>query len=107
MIWDGASYHGSHEFKGYLRQINQDLDSEDWQITCLKFSPNAPEQEPVEDIWLQTKNFFIKFYHLCHSLKSVKWLFEFLLMVRYLSFPKFMNMVFLRNLLRIAIFVNA
>ena len=77
MIWDGASYHGSHEFKGYLRQINQDLDSEDWQITCLKFSPNAPEQEPVEDIWLQTKNFVRKFHHLCHSFKSVKWLFEF------------------------------
>jgi len=88
VIWDGASYHGSNEFKGYLSQVNQDLDSEDWQITCLKFAPNAPEQDPVEDIWLQTKNFIRKFRPLCHSFKSVKWLFQFFADGQVFEFPK-------------------
>ena len=88
VIWDGASYHGSHEFKGYLSQVNPDLDSQDWQITCLKFAPNAPEQDPVEDIWLQTKNFVRSFHHLCPSFKSVKWLFEFFADGQVFEFPK-------------------
>lgn len=88
VIWDGASYHGSHEFKDYLSQVNQDLDAQDWQITCLKFAPNAPEQDPVEDIWLQTKNFVRSFYHLCYSFKSVKWLFEFFADGQVFEFPK-------------------
>ena len=47
--------------------INQEKPEEKWLINCLKFTPNAPEQNPVEDIWLQTKNFMIAFYHLCSS----------------------------------------
>ena len=35
--------------------INQEKPEEKWLINCLKFAPNAPEQNPVEDIWLQTK----------------------------------------------------
>lgn len=46
-------------------------------ITCEKFSPNAPEQNPVEDIWLQCKSFIRHFYHFCRSVKIVKWLFKF------------------------------
>jgi hypothetical protein len=30
----------SYQFQACLSQINQDLDAEDWQIACLKFSPN-------------------------------------------------------------------
>jgi hypothetical protein len=44
----------------------------------IKFAPNTPEQNPVEDIWLQTKNFMIAFDYLFSSFKIVKWLFEFL-----------------------------
>ena len=43
----------------------------------IKFAPNTPEQNPVEDIWLQTKNFMIAFDYLFSSFKIVKWLFEF------------------------------
>jgi hypothetical protein len=71
-----------------LSQVNQDLGTEDWQITCLKFAPNAPEQDPVEDIWLQTKNFARKFRHICHSFKWVKWLFEFFADGQVFEFPK-------------------
>ena len=46
-------------------------------ITCILFAPNAPEQNPVEDIWLQAKNFIRRYYHLCKDFKAVKILFEF------------------------------
>ena len=66
---DGASYHNSQEFRELLKLINQEKPEEKWWINCLKFAPNAPEKNPVEDIWLQTKNFMIAFDHLC-TLKS-------------------------------------
>ena len=74
---DGATYHNSKEFREYLMTINQDLSEEEWLINCTKLAPNAPEPNPVEDIWLQTKNFIRHFYHLCSSFKVVKWLFKF------------------------------
>ena len=48
---EGASYHNSQEFREYLMLINQDLPEEKWLINCTTFAPNAPEQNPVEDIW--------------------------------------------------------
>jgi len=41
----------------YLSQANQGLEEKDWNVTCLPFAPNAPDQNPVEDVWLQGKNF--------------------------------------------------
>ena len=64
---DGASYHNSQEFRELLKLINQKKTEEKWWINYTKFAPNAPEQNPVEDIWLQTKNFMIAFDHLCSS----------------------------------------
>ena len=52
--------------------INQEKPEDKWWINCIKFAPNVPAQNPVEDIWLQTKNFMIAFYHLCSSFKIVK-----------------------------------
>ena len=63
VLWDGASYHRDgasyhrdgalHEF---LAHINQGLAEADWRITLCRFAPNAPEQNPVEDVWLAAKN---------------------------------------------------
>ena len=39
-----------------IAEQNEGLEQEDWKITCLWFAPNAPEQNPVEDIWLKGKN---------------------------------------------------
>jgi len=39
-------------------------------------NPNAPEQNPVEDIWLYAKRFVREFYHLFRSFAAVKRLFE-------------------------------
>lgn len=88
IFWDGATYHDSKEFREYLTIINQDLSEEEWLITCHKFAPNAPEQNPVEDIWLQVKNFLRQFYHLCKSFKTVKWLFKFFADGQIFNFPK-------------------
>ena len=42
---------------------NKGLREEDWKITCLNFAPNAPQENPVEDIWLQLKTWLRKYYY--------------------------------------------
>ncbi len=88
VIWDGASYHKYAEFKKYLESINEGLKKSDWLITCILFAPNAPEQNPVEDIWLQAKNFVREYYHLCRSFAVVKKLFTFFTHHQIFDFPK-------------------
>ena len=88
IIWDRASYHRSAELQKYLTKINQGLEPEQWSVTCLFFAPNAPEQNPVEDIWLQTKHFIRQFYYLCKSFSVVKWLFNFFAQGQIFDFPK-------------------
>ncbi len=75
LIWDGASYHRSAEFKSYLNTINQGKNEDEYKVTCIRFAPNDPTQNPVEDIWLHAKNFIREFYHLCKSFIHVKRLF--------------------------------
>lgn len=88
LFWDGASYHRSHELKAYLQSVNAGLVEDDWQITCTRFAPNAPEQNPVEDIWLQAKRLIRQCYHLCKSFACVKFLFEFITHRQVFDFPK-------------------
>jgi transposase len=88
MIWDGASHHRSGAVKDYLAEVNQDLEESKWKLTCLRFAPNDPQQNPVEDVWLQAKRFIREFYHLCKSFGAVKWLFEFATHCQIFRFPK-------------------
>lgn len=84
LIWDGASYHRSGEVKSYLDSVNQGLEPKNWKITCIRFArqrvagvppvvataevaPNAPEQNPIEDVWLSAKRFLREFYSLCST----------------------------------------
>lgn len=87
-IWDGASYHRSHQLREYLDSLNQGLPKEQWPITCIRLAPHAPEQNSVEDIWLQAKQFVRKFYSLCKSFNGVKYLFELATHQQYFMFPK-------------------
>jgi hypothetical protein len=48
----GLSYHKYKAMPEYLLSINAGEPPEEWQVTCMLFAPNAPEQNPVEDIWL-------------------------------------------------------
>lgn len=85
---DGASYHCSKEINSYLEEINGGLEPSEWPITCVKFAPNDPQQNPVEDLWLQTKTFLRKFCHYCTYFKVVKWLFELFASGQVFDFPK-------------------
>ncbi len=88
LFWDGASYHRSNELKTYLQSVNHDLAKDAWQIICTRFAPNAPEQNPVEDIWLQAKRLIRQCYHLCKSFAVVKFLFELVTHRQVFDFPK-------------------
>jgi transposase len=63
LIWDGASYHRSVEFQDYLKSGNQGLNENEWKVTCIRFAPNDPTQNPVEDIWLSAKKFIREYLH--------------------------------------------
>lgn len=88
LIWDGASYHRSHEVKAFLEVVNQDLEHSNWKITCIRFAPNDPRQNPIEDIGLQAKRFIREYYQLCQSFSLVKFLFEFVTHRQTFDFPK-------------------
>ncbi len=91
IIWDGASYHKFGQMPEYLAKINQGLAEDEWKITCLLFAPNAPEQNPVEDIWLKGKTFIRKYFHLCLSFKDVKKLFVETLQHQTFDFSKLLH----------------
>lgn len=76
LIWDGAAYHNSQEFRNYLSQVNGDKPEHEWLVYCIKLAPYAPEQNPIEAVWLQAKNFLRRVWHLCQTFKTVKWLFQ-------------------------------
>jgi transposase len=57
VLWDGASYHRGQEMQSFLAQENGGLAEADWKITCMRFAPKAPEQNPVEDLWLKGKTY--------------------------------------------------
>jgi transposase len=88
LIWDGASYHKSQEIKDFLASINDGKEESQWEYTCILFAPNAPEQNPVEDVWLQAKNFLRKFWLLCKSFPAVKYLFKFFTQHQRFDFSK-------------------
>ena len=105
LIWDGASYHRSGEVKSYLHSVNQGLETQEWKITCIRFArqrvagvppvvataevaPNAPEQNPIEDVWLKAKRFVREFYSVCSSWAIAKRLFELATEHQIFNFPK-------------------
>jgi len=88
VIWDGSSYHKYAEMQAYLQEINHGFDEENWPITCELFAPNAPEQNPVEDIWLKGKKFLRKFFYKHTTFSQVKSAFFDFLNNTQFSFPK-------------------
>jgi hypothetical protein len=44
LIWDGATYHYSQEFRDYLESVNLGKTEEEWLLKCIRLAPNAPEQ---------------------------------------------------------------
>lgn len=73
LIWDGASYHRSEEWKEFLTEINS---GEDWKIHCLRFAPYAPEENPIENLWGQVKQLLRQLHCRCRSFGLTKKIFE-------------------------------
>ena len=76
LLWDGASYHRGVEMQEYLDGVNLHLARDAWRITCILFAPNAPEQNPIEDVWLKAKQYLRKYWYLCQHFKDAMRLFE-------------------------------
>jgi putative transposase len=75
IIWDGASYHCCKEVQDYLKKVNGDGEEKDWKVNCILFEPNAPDQNPVEDVWLRGKNFLRKHFYENKTFNEVKYCF--------------------------------
>jgi len=72
IIWDRARYHCGKEVQAYLSTVNQGLEEQDWKVTCLLFAPKAADQNPVEDVWLQGKNFLRRHFYENKTFQQVK-----------------------------------
>lgn len=72
LLWDGATYHRDQKLKAFLAEVNCGREEKDWLVTCLPFAPNAPEQNPVEDIWLAGKNHLRKSFAKNKTFAKVK-----------------------------------
>lgn len=77
VCWDGASYHRSTELRELLEGINHGHTREQWPVTCIQFAPHAPEQNPIEYVWLCAKAFVRRHWHRCNeTFQSITTLFE-------------------------------
>jgi transposase len=76
LLWDGATYHRGVEMQDYLEALNKGLSRDAWQVTCVLFAPNAPEQNPIEDVWLKAKEYVRKHWRECFTFQLVMHLFE-------------------------------
>jgi transposase len=91
VIWDGAIYHRSQEMQELLAQQNQGLSPQEWRITCELFAPYAPEENPVEAIWLQLKTLLRRFYRFGKNFNIVKRLFQMFADLKLFNFPNLKN----------------
>ena len=71
-LFGTGGYHRYSDMKKYLEAVNRGLEEKDWKVTCLLFESNAPEQNPVEDIWLKGKNFLRRHFYKNKTFQHVK-----------------------------------
>jgi transposase len=85
-LWDGASYHRGEEIQNFLAQENADWTEADWKVTCLRFAPHAPEQNPTADVWRKGQTHLRKQFALNKTFAQVKHCFSsFLKALRFTS----------------------
>jgi transposase len=88
ILWDGASYHRSHKLREFLSELNEGLPESQWRIHCVRFAPNQPKQNPIEDVWLQAKNWLRQYSAWFSSFRPMKQLFELFFTLDVFDFPK-------------------
>jgi len=77
--------------KTFLAQQNQELLPGEWKITCIRFAPYAPQENPVEAIWLQLKTLLRRFDRFGKSFSIVKRLFQLFVDLKLFNLPHFEN----------------
>ncbi|MBW4682065.1 MAG: IS630 family transposase [Microcoleus vaginatus WJT46-NPBG5] len=87
IIWDVASYHRGQEMQRFLAQQNDGLPPNEWRVTCELLAPYAPEENPVEAIWLQLKSLLRRFYIFGKNFNIVKRLFQMFADLKLFNFP--------------------
>lgn len=87
IIWDGATYHKGKEMRELLACLNQNLTESEWKVICELFAPNAPEENPIEAVWLQLKNLRRRCHRFCKKFNIIKRLFKLLVDLKLFSFP--------------------
>lgn len=88
ILWDGASYHRAKELQAFLTQVNAGLDSDAWKIHCVRFAPNDPSQNPIEDAWLEAKTWLRRMSGLRPCFTALQALFEQFFRLEVFDFPK-------------------
>jgi transposase len=88
VLWDGASYHRAQEIQAFLAEVNQGLAESQWKIHCVRFAPNDPTQNPIEDVWLQAKTWLRHLSGLRPCFAALKALFEQYCSLDVFDFPK-------------------
>jgi len=72
LLWAGARSQRSAERQTFLARENAGCAAEDWKGTGLLFAPNAPEQNPTEELWLKGKTHLRKNFAVNKTFARVK-----------------------------------
>ena len=73
--------------RDFLQEVNDNLPEEEWKVTCHLFAPYAPEENPIEAVWLSLKNLLRRCYRFCKNFKIMKRLFQLLVDLKLFTFP--------------------
>lgn len=87
IFWDNATYHKGELMQEFLKKINGDLPKKDWQVTCHLLAPYAPEENPIEAVWLSLKRLLRRCYRFCKNFTIIKRLFKLFVDLRLFNFP--------------------
>jgi transposase len=87
IFWDGAAYHKGELMREFLRELNADLSQKDWTVTCHLFAPYAPEENPIEAVWLQLKSLLRRCHRFCKNFSIIKRLFQLFVNLKLFNFP--------------------
>lgn len=55
VIWDNASFHRSISIRNLAKKLNKGLDRKRWRLELINLAPYAPEENPIEFVWLHGK----------------------------------------------------
>ena len=71
ILWDRASSHRGDLVNASLNERNGDRPEPERLIHLEYFAPNAPEQNPMEDVWLAAKTWIRKHFFLFETFEQI------------------------------------